>query len=350
VRLPLAIAAVALQLLALGYIAGEREWILRTRRAVWLRTAPIDPRDFMRGDYVRLDYEIARVNRALWRDGLTNRTEPIAWRGPETRVYASLRVNPDGIAEVTALSDLKPKEGLFLRGRLASDMRWGSAGSVRYGLEAFFMEQGKAQELENARRQDRRGVPLTMEVAVGANGIGVLKGYRWESLGIVLAFDTVRRTNSQTGFPQLQTVIVGAKVELKNRGPDPIAIVDLPDGHSFGLVCDARWWSEPAYRWVGETNTFSTPEPRNVIVLQPGQSHTNPLDLTRPEWFVVDVRSNEVSRLPKPLQQLAPDWNTGFRIEYRPPSAEACANLPNAKLIWHGRLRSQWFNPMGNVD
>ncbi len=345
----LSIAAVALQVLALGYIAGEREWVVHTGRTIWLRTAPIDPRDVMRGDYVRLDYEIARVDRALWRDGLTNPAPPAVRRGPETRVYASLRVDPDGLAEVTALSNVKPEEGLFLRGKIDPAMPWGGSGSVRFGLEAFFMEQGRAKELENERGQARRGVPLNMEVAVGANGIGVLKGYRWESLGILLAFDTVRRTNSPNGFPQVQNAILGAKVELKNHGPDPVAIVDLPDARSFRLVCDARW-AEPGYRWVGETNTSPTPEPRNVIVLQPGQSHTHHLDLTRPEWFVVDVRTNAVIRSAQSLQQLNPDWSNGFRMEYRPPSAEACVKLPDAKLIWHGRLRSQWFNPMGNVD
>jgi hypothetical protein len=188
-----------------------------------------------------------------------------------------------------------------------------------------------------------------MEVAVGANGIGVLKGYRWETLGIGIDFDTVRRTNQQAGFPRVQNVIVGAKVELRNHGTDPLAIVDLPNDNSFGLVCDARW-QEPDYRSVSETNAVPAPESGNVIVLQPGQSDTRHLDLTRPEWFAVDIRTNAVDHLPKPLQQLNPDWNSGFRIEYRPPPPEACVQLPNAKLIWHGRLRSRWFNPMGNVD
>ena len=75
------IGAIAFQLLVLGYIAGQREWILRTGRTVWLRTAPIDPRDVMRGDYVRLDYEVAHVSRALWKDGLANWT-PGGWVAP----------------------------------------------------------------------------------------------------------------------------------------------------------------------------------------------------------------------------------------------------------------------------
>jgi uncharacterized membrane-anchored protein len=345
----LAIAAVALQVLALGYIAGEREWVLQTGRTVWLRTAPVDPRDVMRGDYVRLDYEIARVDRRLWQDGLTNVIQGDVELAPETRLYATLEVTPEGIAEVTTLSDRKPKKGLFLRGRFDPSLSWGGDLSIRYGLEGFFMEQGKAQELENQRPRAQSGVPLNMEVAVGANGIGVLKGYRWESLGIAITFDTTRRPNAQPDFPGAQNVVVGARVELKNHGPDPVAIVDLPEGRSFRLVAAGRW-QEPAYRWVGETNVLPAPDPRDVIVLQPGQGHTNRVDLTQREWFVVDVRTNAKSRLPAPLQQLAPDWNSGFCIEYRPPPAEACERLPHAKLVWHGRLRSRWFNLLGAAD
>ena len=341
-----AIAAVALQTLALAYLAGEREWILRTGRTVWLRTAPVDPRDVMRGDYVRMDYEISRVDRSLWRDGLAATGLATGAAKGERRVYAALRVDAGGIAEVTSLSDRRPKEGLYLRGSFRPSRDW---DRVRYGLEAFFMEQGRAKEMEDQRWRERRGLPLNMEVSVSPGGIGVLKGYRWESLAITVDLDTVRRTNWQAGFAQQQNAVLGTKVTLKNHGPEPVAIVDLPNGRSFGLVGDARW-GEPAYRWIGGTNAVPAPEPRDVRMLQPGQSHTSHLDLTRPEWFVVDLRTNAADRLPKPIQQVAGDWNSGFRIEYRPPSPELCARLPEARLIWHGRLRSRWFNPLGLVD
>ncbi len=345
-RVPWAIAAVGAQVLVLTYIAGQREWILHTGRTVWLRTAPVDPRDAMRGDYVRLDYEISRVDRSLWRDGLAQTAAAAGETKGERPVYATLRLDANGIAEVASLSDRRPGGGLFLRGRLRQPWDW---DRVHYGLEAFFMEQGKAKELEDQRWQERRGLPLNMEVAVSPGGIGVLKGYRWESLAITVEFDTMRRTNRPAGLAQPQSVVLGARVTLKNHGPEPVAIVDLPEGRSFGLVCDARW-AAAAYRWPGATNAGPAPEPRDVQVLGPGQSHTVHLDLTRPDWFVVDIRTNAANRLPTPLQQLAGDWNSGFRLEYRPPSAERCAKLPEAKRIWHGRLRSRWFNPLGNVD
>jgi uncharacterized membrane-anchored protein len=346
-RLRFAIAAIVLQVLMLAYIAGEREWILRTGKTVWLRTAPIDPQDAMRGDYVRLDYDISRVERALWRDGLavTNQVQDLARR--DTKVFASLRVAPDSRAEIVSLSDQRPAEGLFLRGRI--EPSWGSTLKVRYGIEAFFMEQGRAEKLENQRLQERRGVPLNTEVALGRNGIGVLKGYRWESLGIVVEFDTLQRTNHSGGFPRQQSLITAAKVELKNHGPEDVAIVEFAEGRSFALVPDTRW-GETLYRWPGETNAVPHPQPENIIVLKPGQSHHTRLDLTRPEWFVVDTRPEAQTPNAVPLQKLEQDWNARFRLEYRPPPAEACASLPNAKLIYHGRLPSRAFNPVGMVD
>ena len=51
------VVVVVAQVGVLGFMAGEREWVAKTGTEISLRTAPIDPRDAMRGDYVRLDYE-----------------------------------------------------------------------------------------------------------------------------------------------------------------------------------------------------------------------------------------------------------------------------------------------------
>src|SRR5688572_18493165 len=150
-RYRLAIGAVVLQVLALAFMAGEREWIVRTGRTVLLRTAPIDPNDPMRGDYVRLDYEISRVPRSRLEGGLPKVfAEP--WDGrrtPERRVYARMDVGEDGIAELAALTDQEPGEGLFIRGRAQES--GGRNVQVRYGIEALFMEQGTAKKLEDMR-------------------------------------------------------------------------------------------------------------------------------------------------------------------------------------------------------
>lgn len=175
------IAAVALQLAVLAYMAGEREWVLRTGRIIVLRTAPVDPRDAMRGDYVRLRYAMSSVPRSMCEGTLagTNAADRLP---PDTRVYARLRETEDGIAEFVALTDVPPTEGLFVRGR--TERHWGGSRiPVRYGLEAYFMEQGRALELEQRRVRDGIQFPLEMVVAVNARGLAVLKSHRWGGAG-----------------------------------------------------------------------------------------------------------------------------------------------------------------------
>ena len=346
-KLRWAIAAVALQVLALVYLAGQRELILHTGQTVWLRTAPVDPRDAMRGDYVRLDYEISRVSRSLWRDGLANSNRVEEFSRGGRRVYASLRVNTEGLGELVSLSDRQPADGLFLRG--STESSWGDTLRVQYGIEAFFMEQGRAKEMENQIFTQRNGVPLNTQVAVSRRGVAVLKDYRWESLGLTVELETLRQTNNSRGFPQQQTLVTGAKVELKNHGPEPVAIVSLPAGQSFALVPDTRW-GEVNYRWANETNASPAPRPEYVTVLKPGDSFHTRLDLTRPEWFVISTRDDSKASGPVPLKNLATDWSAHFRLEYRPPPAAACAGLPNGNLIYHGRVTSRGFNPGGIAD
>jgi len=45
----LILSVATLQVLVLAYLAAEREWVLHTGRTFYLRTAPIDPHDVMRG-------------------------------------------------------------------------------------------------------------------------------------------------------------------------------------------------------------------------------------------------------------------------------------------------------------
>jgi len=347
----LIIAAVAFQVAVLAFVAGQREWILRTGRVILLRTAPLDPRDVMRGDYVRLEYEISQVDRALWRDGLrTNHLAALARRG--TRVYGLLRVAEDGLAQLVALTDRRPAQGPFIRGHL--EPSWGQAARVRWGIEAFFMEQGKARELEEQRTQQRRGVPLNMEVALGPNGIAVLKGYRWESLGITVSFLT---TNFQAAAPGTdprpswrETAVIGARVKLQNHGPDDTAIVKLVPGRSLALVPDTGWGPDNPWQWAGEGQPTPPPRAEDLIVLKPGQSHELTVDFRDPVWFVVNTKDENAPAVPRSLADLHREWTARFRFEYRPPPPELCRGVPHQKLIWHRRLRSRAFSPTGTID
>jgi uncharacterized membrane-anchored protein len=347
------------QFAVLAFIAGQREWVARTGRTIYLRTAPIDPSDPMRGDYVQLNYEIALVPRALCQGSVAS------WCGQnqyqagyrdqrgyrDRRVYAELKLNPDGLAELVSLSDAPPATGTYLRGRVDWPSWNPGMIHVRYGIEALFVEEGRAQAFESTRRAEQAGVPLDMEVAVGANGLAVLKGYHWEPLGLVLTVDRPPRpgrTNQMTNQPRFplprRPGIMGATLELKNHSDHPIAILT----HSFRLVGNQQRGSIH-YRWVGEDVAPAKPAAEEVKVLLAGESYQVHLDFSLPEWFVTDTAKPKDAEIPVALGTMAGAWDASFRIEYAPPSAEDCAGLPDANLIWHNTLSSRAFGT-GGVD
>jgi uncharacterized membrane-anchored protein len=364
------VAAVTLQVLLLGFMAGEREWTVRAGRQILLRTAPIDPNDPMRGDYARLSYDLSSVPSSLWRDGLVAKLAPSPYdyrQKRDVRVYASLRIDDSGIAELVSLSDVPPADGPYIRGRV--EMVNGQRANVHYGIEAFFMQQGDAQKLEDARRKERPGAPIDAEVAISGYGLAVLKGYHWEPLGIVATFERANFPpppvsaptpvgNDQSRArpqppppprPRQGQFISAVKLELKNYGTEDVAIVDLPDGGSFRLAPDNRG-QEMRYRWTGESQAPAHPKAEQIIVLKPGQSHVTTIDLSRPRWAVVDTKAKPDKQQPMMLRDVTDPWSASFRVEYAPPAKADIAGLPNGQLVRFGRLRSRAFTPAQGGD
>lgn len=344
----LALVVVALQLAVLVFMAGEREWILRTGRTLLLRTAPVDPRDPMRGDYVRFDYEIAHVPKALCRDAVAEWLTS-DWRSGrrlhDRVVYAALKIDSEGIAELTSVSDRRPTDGMFLRGRV--DSVDGQTLSLRLGVEALFTEQNKARDFEKQQRE-RVGAPLNIEVAVSAGGTAVMKDYHWEPVGITFTADRVDRpAPTANGTMARPAVIRGGTVELKNYSEQSVAIVIRPNGGSFRFVPANRFG-----RTVDAVNddTLVPPDAAMVKVLRPGQSYREHLDFTTPRWRVRDVEATGKSAPARTLLELENPWNVWLRLEYTPPSRADTAGLPDGKLIRHSRIRSRAFGATGGWD
>lgn len=347
----LVLGVVVAQIGTLAYMAGQREWIVRTGEPVLVRTAPIDPNDPMRGEYARLHYEISTVPRELCRDsviGWFNDGMVYSREQRDQRVYAILERDEAGIASLVALTDRRPDEGVYLRGRV--DWLDSHAVHVRYGIEALFMEQGRALEFERKARDEMIGVPVNAEVAIGAGGIGVLRNYHWEALGIEIRLERREPAENTSAGPARQRPgVSGAVVTLRNHGDSPIAIIDLPHGGAFRLI-PAETRDDRSYVPVSHGDLPDIRD-EHVRVLQPGASHETTLDFSRPEWFVRkqpsgDERPSEAV----PIETLAEGWGTWLRIEYVPPPAAACAGLTDAALIRHARLRSRMFAPGGGID
>ncbi len=330
----LILLAVLFQFIVLAAMAAEREWITRRGATLYLRTAPVDPRDLFRGDFVRLSYDISVVPLDRLRGGLTE--DPYD-RGRE--VYAVLERGPRGLGRVRYVTDTEPDVPLFIRGRLADDWRIRNAGRavrIKYGIETYFVEQGKGIEMERRRGgRNEVQIPLEMSVAVGPDGTAVLKGHRWSDLGIGL---TVVRRPDPEADPDRRSAVL--RVTLKNVSPDPLAVVALPDAGAFFLVPTAanrRDW-RPARPRPGKTD-WSAAE---VIVLDPGESWFRDVDLSDPRWHMTAGEG--------PVEIGTLEGTQTFRLVYRPPTSEAVEGLPHADVLWHGELPSRAFHGRGEID
>ena len=142
-----------------GFIAFK-EFTLQTGEEVLLKTRPIDPRDLFRGDYVILSYEISNLDaNSLQKDATEFKQDD--------KVYVLLsKVNNYGTASGIYLN--KPKEGLILKGTIKNVQ--GSRLNIEYGIESYFVPEGKGREIERLR-----GRNLEVKVAVDKLGNAVIK-------------------------------------------------------------------------------------------------------------------------------------------------------------------------------
>lgn len=329
--------AVAAQLLVLAWMAGEREWILRTGQVVYLRTAPVDPRDLFRGDFVRLHYEINNVRA----ENLDSPAAAAPGRKRHEVMYTRLQPAGEGLYDAAGTGTVQPTEGLFIRGRTEDSWRlgWRGAGHtlVKYGIEQLFVEQGTGHAIE--QRRGTRGelqVPMEVEVAIGRSGTAVIRGYRWSRLGMRL--EIVRRPEPRrpNAPPPEGPLSPKVRVTLANTSEAPLSVVDFADHCAFHLL-PVEWIPTPQPSATQACNA-ARPTAADVVTLAPGQAHSVELDLSEPRWHVLKDG--------KPMEIGALQGFSQFRIEYRVPET-----LPaEAKDVWRGRLASQAFNANGIID
>ncbi len=335
-RRTLLIIAIVFQVLVLAFIAGKREYIATTGTVVYLRTAPIDPRDLFRGDYVRLRYEASIVPVQKTSADIAEQIKNYTFG---STVYAPLVVD-GGLAEVTGLSTTKPDSGLFLKGRLAEPWRFGPAmhdtAAAEYGIEAYYVQQGKGIEIE--KQQGTRvtiQTPLEMEIAVGNDGTAVIRGHRWSPIGIGLEAIESPRQNDPQGRKSAKL-----RLTLKNTSQKPLALVNLPAFCSLRLESVSSGQKAKAPDRPQCSGLTATEN--DVLVIQPEEARYYDIDLAEQQWQVL---KNDML-----VETGTLDWNERFRIVYRPPSAEASSHLKDSALIWHGRLPSRAFHGRGNID
>lgn len=163
------VAVAAVQAAVLGWMIWDRADLLASGREIELEVVPVDPRSLFRGDYVVLDYPISRLE-------LPQGQQPLA-RGDT--IYVTLRKGDAGKWEVAG-SGARPPEGtsaddVVLKGRIRYASTSESApptASVTYGIESFFVPEGKGRELEKLVREKK----LSALVSVDEDGNAGIKG------------------------------------------------------------------------------------------------------------------------------------------------------------------------------
>ena len=329
------ILAVILQLIVLAYMAGEREYILRNGKVIHLRTAPIDPRDMFRGDYVRLNYEISRipVNRIKGVDSVGELKKG-------DKIYVSLKEGPNGLYELVDAGLEKPATRMYLAGRLPypyRTQRISNPISIKYGIEAYFVEQGRGRAIEK-----RRGnwtdvqIPLEMEIALSPGGKAVIRGYRWSPLGIGTHVIRNRSGKSLEEAPTSATV----QLTLANASDKPLGIVNLPDYCAFSL--EAVPWAKQQWALAHNPCEDAFPSDADVVTLAPEQRMRFDFDFSTERWLVeADGQIKQIGTL---------DASEQFRLVYRPPDEAASQYLSQKDIIWHGYMPSRVFHGRGNID
>ena len=146
-----ALAAVVLQTAILGYMVESRAAILRSGADVLLKSIPVDPRDFLRGDYVILAYDISSIPAGMIAGDWPQAAE-------RTTLTVRLAPQPDGFFAATqaAFGTLPPMpDTVLIRSqpfdfngtRLTGDERL----AVQYGIERYYVPEGEGRVLEQAR-------------------------------------------------------------------------------------------------------------------------------------------------------------------------------------------------------
>ena len=159
-RRPLLRLLVAAQVLYVLGVAGAGYATAALGQHIILTTTPVDPRDLLYGDFVRLRYSISEAPLRLWQD---------AARPPRRRqsVFLLLAPGPDSVSTTVGVYPNAPTAGpnqAVLRGWVTNVYR--SSFALRFNLERYYVPEGSGLRLEKAGRLH----PLKVRVSIAPWG------------------------------------------------------------------------------------------------------------------------------------------------------------------------------------
>jgi uncharacterized membrane-anchored protein len=373
-------ACVAGQLAVLAYMVYAREAVIHGGTRVVIATAPVDPRDPFRGDYVRLRYGLNSLHYA------PTRWQPADYAPAKgDKVYAILEPRPGGLHDVSYFTNLAPESGssdseddthvavegvrdprtLFLQGRIRQVQSWAGTNSVdvSFGIEQLYVEQGSGLSIEE-RRGVRGGLQTAMHahIALGTDGTAILTGHGWSPLAIGIeitpSFPLHAIEGQMPAAGEPDVVMPDTDAPSSEQPPSPL-ILTVTNTSEEGIILnnpgnDCGFRLESAAR---ATSHFVEPEgvcaglSAEPVRLAPDQSLVMDLDLADPRWHMTLV-ADDVARTAD--VRGFTDNIEAFRLVYRsdhfPDRLPSAVDRPESSVFWQGDLVSQSFSSQGQID
>ncbi len=130
---------VLFQLAVPGWMFVQQERVLTEGEVLLFRTAPIDPRDPFRGEYVALNFEAESGQWATPTDQANDNTRRSA--------FAVLATDTGGFARIARLTNERPIDSAYVR---VEFMVFGTEGVQRVSLpfDRFYLEEGDGATTE----------------------------------------------------------------------------------------------------------------------------------------------------------------------------------------------------------
>ena len=150
------IIIVLFQILILVGLMGFNEATLAFGKKVVLQTAPVDPRDIFRGDYVTLRYKISTLSNM---PGLQTVKEG-------EKAYVRLEQRGD-IWEATEVSRVYRENWPVLISGEVTNIR-DDRTIMEYGIESYFVPEGKGREIERAEN-------IKVRVSIDRSGKAIIE-------------------------------------------------------------------------------------------------------------------------------------------------------------------------------
>jgi len=385
---------IAAQIATLSWMVYGRENVIANGMRITLVTAPIDPRDPFRGDFVRLRYPMNLFASA-----------PVRWSpddppGRGDIVYAVLETNDSVEHVLSHFTTQKPEyDAVFLRGRRESRIGYHNPQAVfrfrgidvKFGIEQLFVEQGSGIAIEE--RQGVRGGmqnAMHMEVAVDNNGTAVITGYRFSDIAIQLEvlprfsepFDQQNQTrinqlteaNDQNGdaanSEESLAPPVDVQITIQNVSDAPVTLNN--PGENCGFVLEAVRWlendetehkvnqdadannntdqdigSSASERLLPANKGCEDKESIKLLTLAPEEIYTIDIDLTQPRWQLANGLSATATDSNTVDLRRDSDEQQFYRIVYRASHTPANSDKPR---LWQGNIISQAFSNIGQID